>query len=138
MMPNALKLSESVAETALEVFDHTPEKLLVPEATWCISMSSGTIAAGVVKGLLLRKADVNLVLHMGYSRSKDESKRYITEMAGGWMPRTIFVDQGFAYRDAVEIKLPFPCNAHYDAKLAQWLADSPPLSKPVVMWNVGG
>jgi hypothetical protein len=137
MMPNGLKLQESVDATAEELCT-TPRKLLV-DGTWVIAISSGTLAAGVIKGLDTHNYMGKIVLHMGYSRSEDKVRQYVGSMAGYYNPRLIIVDEGYEYKDSVDNDwIPFPCNEFYDAKAFTWLARNVQnLKPPIVFWNIG-
>lgn len=139
MLPVGLKLDESVEATYIELLTYTPEELL--HGDWVISISTGTIAAGVLKALDELKFTNSFVLHMGYSRSIDHAANYILTKAGlknvGF--DLDFVDEGFDYADKVDNKsIPFPCNEYYDAKAWNWLeANLGELRDPVVFWNIG-
>lgn len=142
MMPNALKLHESVHATATEVA--TVEPLLLRDSTWVVSVSSGTIAAGVVRGLLDNGAEgVTVILHMGYSRPASAVLRYVATSAGmsaadASRVALRIVDEGYGYKDAVEVETPFPCNEHYDAKAWVWLTKNrATLGDRVLFWNIG-
>lgn len=141
MMPNALKLQESVEATMKEVWN-TPKDLF-KGGTWIISVSSGTMAAGVIKGLIWKGARVQVILHMGYSRSEQELRAYVTEMVGGIIPKQIplrVVDEGYEYKDRVSVDppVPFPCNEYYDLKAWKWLQrEAGHLAEPIVFWNIG-
>lgn len=146
MMPNALKLPESVSENAAEAERSAAN--LPPEAVLVISISSGTVAAGVLLGLsragLLDRYTV--ILHMGYSRSQDAALAYMEKVSGLSLGgRVQFVDEGYGYADAAKgVDVPFPCNPHYDAKAWKWLSKPEVLAglvgtygKPIVFWNIG-
>lgn len=134
MIPNALKLEESVSETAEEV-QFVPPQLLA--GTWVVSISSGTIAAGVIKGLERANARPRVILHLGYSRTEPGVFKYIRKMAGSEMPLEL-IDEGYDYRDAVQYEVGFPCNEYYDLKAYKWLAENlDSLADPVVFWNIG-
>jgi len=143
LMPNALKLPESVTENAAEAVRTAPH--LPGSGTLVISISSGTVAAGVLKGFeeagLLR--NYNVVLHMGYSRSQDAAREYIEKAAGVSLgERVRFVDEGYGYADAARgVTAPFPCNPFYDLKAWKWLSDPLNLAsvrqRPIVFWNIG-
>lgn len=138
LLPNGLKLVETVEETATEV--ETVDPNLRRGATWVVSVSSGTIAAGVVRGLSELGADVELVLHMGYSRSEAGLLGYIEDKAGqpGDGVRLRVVDEGFDYKDAVKVRCPFPCNPYYDLKAWRWIVrNRASLGDRVVFWNIG-
>ena len=142
LMPNALKLPESITENAAEAIRTAPE--LPSGGTLLISISSGTVAAGVMKGLrevgLLDRYHV--VLHMGYSRSHDAVAEYIAK-AAGFAPGVLLVDEGYGYADAApkDAAAPFPCNPYYDLKAWAWLTRPGTLDGlppgPVVFWNIG-
>ncbi len=143
MMPNALKLDESVAETAKEVPPDGPTRFRVV----LVPCSSGTIAAGVVKGFCAaaRKlgGDVRpprFVLHMGYSRSEDELLRYVAAASGETDADLVVVNDGYAYKD-VSRPGPTPswaCNPYYDLKAVRWWAAvGRHKYEEALLWNVG-
>lgn len=127
MMPNALKLAESVEETAREV----ERTALPPVETVLVSASSGTIAAGLILGLhRVAWPGRRVVVHMGYSRPEGAVRSYIIKMAFGaheanvalWAQKIVVVDEGYSYADETcdGHVLPFPANTYYDAKAADW------------------
>lgn len=166
MMPNALKLDESVEETALEVqrtqFAETPGTVIVPA-------SSATLAAGVLLGFLRRsgwpegdKDELpHLIVHLGYSRPESAVRSYILQKVAqglaGWPEdgraewlhpyfvsgeKLTIVDEGYAYRDVARPgpTPPFPCNEHYDLKALRWWVRDAARSAyvgPVLLWNIG-
>lgn len=144
LMPNALKLPESISENSMEVVRSAND--LPDSATLIISISSGTVAAGIIKGLadtgLLPKYDI--ILHAGYSRSVEATIRYIENCSGVQLhDRVKIVDEGYNYSDSApkDLQCPFPTNPFYDAKAWNWLSkpgiieNLPP--KPIVFWNIG-
>lgn len=149
MMPNALKLSESVTENAREAM-RTSVSLPSEGGTVVISISSGTVAAGVMQGFY----DVglwnkwNFILHLGYSRSFDAVRDYLERASGRPLFKEngpVLIDEGYGYADPASKTLypaPFPANPFYDEKAWNWLADAihvtPGLQKrPVLFWNIG-
>lgn len=127
MLPNGLVLPESIRATRREVLQFTPQPLR--GGTWVISASTGTIARGVAEGV--SEWPVHLVVHLGYSRS-------IPRMAREFPPDTLFIDEGYNYRDAVDVPCPFPCNPYYDLKAWKWLLNNRVrLAEPIVFWNIG-
>lgn len=144
LMPNALKLPESITENAAEALRTAPD--LPGQGTLILSISSGTVAAGVLLGF--KQAGIldgyDVILHMGYSRSQEATRKYIETAAGLSLgPRVRFVDEGYGYADAAPstAQAPFPCNRYYDLKAFNWLSQPEnlePLShKPIVFWNIG-
>lgn len=157
LMPNALKLPESITENAAEaertagaVLAGTSSPVLPDEegTALVISISSGTVASGVLRGLesmsLLERYRV--VLHLGYSRSLAAAQEYIAAQSGLPLERVKgfeFVDEGYGYADAVPLgdPPPFPCNPYYDAKAWRWLTKPSNLERfadhPILFWNIG-
>jgi hypothetical protein len=145
LMPNALKLEESVTETAEQV-DHTAwffrSAGIESPPVWVVSISSGTIAAGVLSGLLRNDLRPEVYLHMGYSRSHEEVRRYLRQMTCGEYPenRVHLVDEGYAYKDRVEgVIAPFPCNPYYDLKAWDWMRRNRSMfdGREILFWNIG-
>lgn len=143
MMPNALKLAESVAETAKEVplrFDGWEDIGEGPRPAWVlIPASSGTIAAGVVRGF---GDTTEYLIHLGYSRSKIEVERYIREASGIPTAHLTIIDEGYSYKDKAKAgpTPPWPCNEYYDLKAFRWwtrVRDSGYYDGDVLLWNVG-
>jgi hypothetical protein len=138
MMPNALKLDESVAETAKEVTRDKFDVVIVP-------VSSGTIAAGVLRGLAFRfpkEMYSCLILHLGYSRSHEQVRRYVEEKAGtNGEPALFIVDEAYAYKDRAKPGPipPWPCDEYYDLKTFRWWMENRQhyRDKRVLFWNIG-
>ena len=142
MLPNALKLSETVEETANEVKLTVPPRLL-KDCTWINSASSGTISAGVLKGMIQSGAREStiLVVHEGYSRPPEALQSYIfsyIEKAPYSLGLSI-IDEGYDYKQSVICQCPFPCNPYYDRKAWNWLVKNINniQTKNVLFWNVG-
>lgn len=139
-MPNALKLPESITETAREVPDRPFDHIIIPS-------SSGTIAAGVVKGVMEKGfTKTNFVVHMGYSRSVAEMSSYILKSSGHSAAKLEMVDEGYGYKDYAgdAYPPPWPCNRYYDLKALrwwQWVTDRGEVAKKypgeVLFWNIG-
>ena len=139
-MPNALKLQESVEETAKEVERNGLVNGILPD-TVLIAASSGTIAAGVIRGYGL---EVRYALHMGYRRSEEALREYVCDKAGFMEEETdlsIF-DEGYEYKDEARPgeTPPWPCNSYYDLKTFRWWmnqrADWDEFGT-TLLWNIG-
>lgn len=138
LMPNALKLDESIHETELEAA-RTPELGLADVVV--IPISSGTIAGGVLRNLIHRGRRVTVFLHMGYTRSEAAVIRYLQEIAPG-CTRYLdikLVDEKYQYKDQVrdKIQIDFPASPFYDWKAAAWLASEPEIRGTILFWNIG-
>jgi hypothetical protein len=135
MMPNALKLTESVDETAAEVgrgglanvgWDY----VLVP-------ISSGTIASGVIRGL--GRGPVYLA-HMGYARPSGAALRYLRAASGVGDADIRLIDENYDYKDVSRpgVTPPWPCNVYYDLKAFRWwVAHRAEYRGRVLFWNIG-
>jgi hypothetical protein len=144
LMPNALKLPESVDETAKEV-RHLPEG--VEFQTVLLPSSSATIAAGVIKGFSARRTGLGprFIVHLGYSRSTEAVMDYIAEMTGldrRTLPSVVtIVDEGYNYKDKSRPgeTPPWPCNPYYDLKAFRWWLREGRAQYPgnTLLWNVG-
>jgi hypothetical protein len=138
MIANALKLQESVDENATEAA-RTPFE---PYTHFIISISSGTVAAGVIRGLLSTDKPFTVTIHLGYTRSISSVQNYLIKMIGSSFPlnHTQFIDEKYQYADKVDRKdIPFPCNPYYDAKAWDWL-DRNIQNLPyenIMFWNIG-
>lgn len=139
MLPNGLHLQESVDATADELIKYTPEELL--DGTWVVSISSGTLGAGIVMGLdRASHNEVDIIYHMGYSRSEQTVRKWtkqVTDDAN--IDKLSVIDEGYEYADKVDNSwIPFPCNEYYDAKAFTWLAHNVHnLRQPIIFWNIG-
>lgn len=150
MMPNALKLPEMVEETAAEVdrtlYNPLAGSLLddrLPPVPVLIAISSGTIAAGVIRGFCDRGLDVGrtFILHMGYSRSQDATRKYIMDKVDRNFNGILhMVDQGYSYGDTAQrgIEPPWPSNKYYDLKAFRWwMAYGREQYGQALFWNIG-
>lgn len=138
MMPNALKLPESVRETAREVIQYTPSDF-IHDSVWVVSISSGTIGAGVIQGLVELGSTATVVLHCGYSRTKRAVLKYILQYTDLGMINVKVIDEGYEYADAVSFPCDFPCNPYYDLKAWKWLIQNIRRFKElkIIFWNIG-
>lgn len=132
-IPNALKLDESVTETAKEVPDIEFGNVLIP-------ISSGTIAAGVIKGFHALDIAPKFIIHLGYSRSHDQVLRYLKEKSGVADFDYELIDEGFSYKDSARAGRtpPWPCDVFYDLKAFRWWDDNHiQYSGSTLFWNIG-
>jgi len=137
MMPNALKLEESVRETAAEVCSQCLEADAV-----IVPVSSATIAAGVIQGFLAAERKPPFILHLGYSRSHDTLLTYVRNKVGREdLPPIELVDEKYAYKDKArgDGTPPFPCSPYYDLKTWRWWMREGRnrLGGKVLFWNIG-
>jgi hypothetical protein len=141
MMPNALKLDETVAETA-EEFRRTFEAhgKLIGDKPILVPASSGTIAAGVDRGLNNLGLANLIIVHMGYSRSAGAMASYIHKMSKAGDLAIRFIDEGYQYKDEAYYgpTPPWPCDKFYDLKAFRWwMAKGRQELGEAVLWNIG-
>ena len=132
MMPNALKLSESVDETAAEVMpDYNYDQVIVP-------ISSGTIAAGVVKGFRQQGKNPTFIIHLGYDRPHDAVRKYIWDKSGFGDSKLRIINEKYSYADEAKegVDPPFPCNVYYDLKAFRWWMENRTTHR-TLFWNIG-
>lgn len=143
MMPNALKLPEMITETAAEVRATLGSINLPPRMPVLIAASSGTIAAGVMKGFYdAGEGNRPFLIHQGYDRSENAIREYMIKMSGipmGTADR-FFINEGFSYGD----KAPagpeplWPCNVYYDLKAFRWwMQEGRAQYGEALLWNIG-
>lgn len=148
MMPNALQLPESISENSKEVM--TVPADLLHDTTVVISISSGTIAMGVLNGFNLRNSNNDFHIHMGYSRSMKTVIKNFYEIVlptstifGRSKIRFDVIDEGYNYKDFVKYDCPFPCNPYYDLKAWKWMCENInneklfPKKEKILFWNIG-
>jgi hypothetical protein len=137
MMPNALKLPESVVETAREV-----ERTKIPSTIGAILVpaSSATIAAGVCLGLQGRNYRGKIVVHLGYSRPHHAVLGYMKKMTGLKLLNVEIVDENYTYADVARpgMVAPFASNEYYDLKTFRWWCDVGRQEyTTALLWNIG-
>ena len=143
MLPVGLKMDESVEENAKEAV-RTIRNL--PEIqTLVVSVSSGTVAAGVVKGLASQGAlPPTVVFHLGYSRPVNGARGLranLEKKSGVDMSAVAFIDENYSYRDPARNYNPnmaFPMNPYYDFKAWKYLETfGRSLPQPILFWSIG-
>ena len=145
--PNAYMLEQGLPfkQTVLEVSKQvTKEMKKFKTIVMCIG--SGTMAAGVLKGLQQQNIVCDLYGIFVAPKNEKKMKQKIYGMAGifnsGFFNvyggNLILVDTGCAYTDKEITKCPFPCNPYYDRKAWKWfMANKNDLEQPVLFWNIG-
>jgi hypothetical protein len=136
LVPNALKLPESVGETAAEV-----ERTQLPDVeTVLVSASSATIAAGVLLGLRRRGWSGRVLVHLGYSRPQPKVRAYIASHLPFAPGSVSIIDENYQYRDAARPgpTPPFPCSPQYDLKaFVWWMKEGRSKYGTALLWLIG-
>jgi hypothetical protein len=159
MMPNALKLTEMIEETACEAEQTFAQRRY---ETVLIACSSATIAAGVMAGwnrwakpLIGRGITLKVpqfILHQGYDRPEGAFRAYIAKMMAepdrSSLVRPedmVVISEGYGYADKARPgpSPDWPCNEFYDLKAFRWWVEQremdgfEPPEGHTLMWNIG-
>lgn len=144
LLPLGLPFEETIQETEAEV-TRTLDKLPYEIKTFVINIGSGTIAAGLWRGVARRNQWSDIYGIMGRTGSKARKLRDIEKKAGltatglfGEKTKLILEDPGWQYTEHSTQSCPFPCNPFYDLKAWQWLVENiDKLEPPILFWNIG-
>lgn len=144
MMPNALKLPEMITETAAEVRSTLSRYPIPRDMPVIIAASSGTIAAGVMKGFddLGMASNRTFIIHQGYDRPAGAILKYMSEMAqlSGPIYTTALINEGYSYGDVAKPgpEPLWPCNQYYDLKAFRWwMREGRSIYGQALLWNIG-
>jgi hypothetical protein len=117
--------------------------------TVIVPVSSGTIAAGVIKGFAENgpagQTMTRFILHLGYKRPHQEVSDYVLGMSGCPAPHSLIidiVDEEYRYKDKGKPgpTPPWPCNPYYDLKAFRWwMRGAHPRGRygKTLFWNIG-
>lgn len=139
-IPVGLRLYESKTEhmNMVENMD------LLDGATLIVCVSSGTIASGILAGILKNNYSTNFVgvLVHNFKKRYDKILNEAKQIVGVYKkPKSSYniVDYGFKYNQKAKIYVPFPCDEFLDRKAFQFMIENiNRLPEPVVFWNIGG
>lgn len=108
-----------------------------------IAASSGTIAAGVVKGFTDEHHYQHLFLiHQGYDRPRSAILKYMDKMIGD-LDRPVefeLINEGYSYGDVAKPgpEPLWPCNVYYDLKAFRWwMREGRSQYGEALLWNIG-
>jgi len=143
MLPLGLPFIETIREVYLEFALSKCKKF----NTIVMCVGSGTMAAGVLKGVLKTKSKAQVIgVLCRPSKKIRQKKSLILGMAGAVLNDDFFqmVDLGYEYTQKVDFFAPFPCNPYYDLKAYKFLMDYKEteynnirFKKPILFWNIG-
>jgi len=140
LLPLGLPLPYTVMETAKIARETWNSNVFRTVVT---SVGSGTICAGLLKGL---PGDVKIFGVMTRTGSSKHKAKTIHKKAhipiGGFLgnKNLSVVDPGWRYADRSSWPCPFPCHPWYDRKAWQWLDQwmgMQQMDGPVMFWNIG-
>lgn len=142
LLPLGLPFPETIIATAKEVLR---TMINVEAETIVVNVGSGTICAGVLKGIEEMQISRTVIGIMGRTGDMERKRKTILNKAeltdeGIFCMRTTFIliDPGWEYTDKSEEPCPFPCHPYYDRKAWQWLVENIEVfPHPVIFWNIG-
>jgi len=138
MLEQGFPYKESVNETAKQV------RLLsknILNGTVIISVGSGVICSGVVKGLLDFDTDTTIYGITVSPKDLIAMEKKIRVRSGDIFETVNLklINGGYEYTQTEDMEVPFPCNRYYDRKAWNWLIKNKEnLKDPVLFWNIGG
>lgn len=152
MLPIGMSFPETVDATAAEYIWTLKEYKLQPKNV-VLCVGSGTIAAGVARGIAESNLKTKLWGILTRDGSVPEKLRYMEKLAGfplsseGMLgtfssASVTLLSSGFEYTQKSKIVVPFPCNPYYDAKAWEWLVSRKSTyeefnRKQTLFWNIG-
>lgn len=142
MLPLGLPFSETIEATSKEL-EKTLKKKIFTSIVTCVG--SGTIAAGILKGLSKLSESTELYGIMTRSGDVEQKKTKILCKAGLYSDglfqskvKLVLVNPGWEYTQKSSVLCPFPCHPYYDLKAWEWLKKNEMnLNKPILFWNIG-
>lgn len=150
-LPLGLPFQDSIDQTADEVV-RTMEYMDAGAVSIVVNIGSGTITAGVLKGVEKYIVDNDISSRievwgiMGRTGSISTKTEKIYKKAGLYntplFPHNVtfyVIDPGWSYMDRSNVVCPFPSHPYYDLKAWEWLVNNlGKLTQPVLFWNIGG
>ncbi len=142
MLDLGLPFNETIAEVAMQVDMLQPGHL---GGTIIVCAGSGTMAAGILRGLGLR-SDVKhqqVIATLIAKKKTDVMQKNIfnrSNLTAFDLARiNLKVEESdYDYSDAEFCECPFPCSPYYDRKTYKWMIDNyDKFEKPVLFWNIG-
>lgn len=138
LLPLGVPFQHTIDQTAIEISIHTP----VPYRTLVTCVGSGTICAGLLKGV---PSDTHVIGVMSRTGNVEKKRKVVMDKCGvlngglfGVLPSFTLVDPGWEYTEESEVECPFPCHPCYDLKAWEWLmGHRAELKRPVLFWNIG-
>jgi 1-aminocyclopropane-1-carboxylate deaminase/D-cysteine desulfhydrase-like pyridoxal-dependent ACC family enzyme len=144
LLPLGLPFEETIQATAEEI--KSEKKFLDGINNVVVNVGSGTILAGLLKGLAELNMNVNLIGVLGRTSNLAKKRKLIFQKAnlfekglfGQSKVNLILIDPGWQYMDKSEIECPFECHPYYDLKAWQWLVENiKVLHGNTLFWNIG-
>ena len=138
MLPNAVKIDETVEAHIEEIKAQRDEwKEIAPESL-VIGCGTGTILSGVLAGFFSIGITPTTYVVLGYSVNEERLRRYISSHTLFPQDNIKIIDLGYSYGSEASSPVPFGSCRHYEAKAWAWLQGNRELTTgSVAFWNSG-
>lgn len=134
MIPFGFECPEAVK--AVEDEAKTISARMVEGGTVVVACGSGVTLAGLLRGL---PGEPNRIIGVSVGRAVKNIHRCVVRFVGAVPTHLEIRPARLAYRNRSLEEAPFPCNAWYDLKAWEVIAEEiDTLTKPILFWNVGG
>jgi hypothetical protein len=140
LLPLGLPFEETIQATC----DEFIESGLDLYKTLVVNVGSGTICAGIIRGMVMENYTGKLIGVLGRTSDLTKKRKTILQkaniMEGGFFTPIdlALIDEGWKYTEKSEQYCPFPCHPYYDLKAWEWLIKNKNnLSTPILFWNIG-
>lgn len=148
MLPIGISFNETISETAEELcyFLSKSSWKFTPPGHIIVCVGSGTICAGLLRGLKKASPRTELIGVMAYDKNLKKKRKSIFAKAGVKDKNTLFphivdftlINEKWKYTEPSTITCPFPCHPYYDLKAWDWLVrEIETLLGSVLFWNIG-
>ncbi len=143
MLPQGLPFKETIDSVSDEIKRDEDTFKVVKTIVLCIG--SGTMLAGILKGLYSIDSTAEIYGVIVAPKSIDKMKNKIYKMANvfdsgffAFKGNVNVIDAEFEYTDKEIFECPFPCNPYYDRKAWKWMIENiNDFEKPLLFWNIG-
>lgn len=137
IIPNAVKIEESVDAHIEEIAAQQSELKELGPASLVMSCGSGTMSAGILSGLFRIGLMPEVYLVTGYEQDENRLRRYLGQFSNFPQEKITILDQGLKYGSAENDVTGFCC-PYYEAKAWNWMQfNRRKLAEPILFWNSG-
>lgn len=138
MLPNAVKIPETVESHAEEVRGQRDEWEAIAPDSLVIGCGTGTILSGVLEGFWSIDIKPKTYVVLGYSVNQDRLRKYIASHTSFPQSHIKIIDRGYSYGSQCNRPVPFGSCKHYEAKAWSWLQQNRDgLEGTLAFWNSG-
>lgn len=138
MLPNAVKIIETVEAHVEEIASQRDEWKTISPQSLVIGCGTGTILSGVLAGFFSIGITPRVYVVLGYSVNEDRLRKYIASYTLFPQDKITVIDLGYSYGSEAVTPVPFGSCRHYEAKAWKWLQiNRQDIKGSVAFWNSG-